>query len=139
MSHLYPGYLYKFCLTAIGCLISTIGLFSQDIKSAWFTESGQMVCKMCPGRSNYQLNYIGTNCNKWEVVEIMQDNPQHDVKLLNRTINNSNQVQQVVTIDTGRALVFAIKFKKKGSSKTFVYNLNRKETPPVFVGHHCQN
>lgn len=128
----------KICITVF--LIYSITLNSQEIKSVWFTESGQMVCKMCPGKSNYQLNYVGSNCNKWEVVAVMHGsyNIQY-VKLLNRTIDNSNQVQQVVTIDSGFAIIDAVKFKKKGSSQTYTYNLNSKGTPPVFVGYQCQN
>ena len=138
MSQLFSCYLLKFWVTSFVLLISALGLFSQDIKSVWFTESGQMVCKMCPGRPNYQLNYMGTNCNKSEAVAVLNGsyNVQY-VKLLNRTINNSNQVQQVVAIDSGYHIINAVKFKKKGSSQTFVYNLNSKETPPVFVGYHC--
>ena len=140
MSHLHSGYLYKFCLTAIGCLISTIGLFSQNIKSVWFTESGQMVYKMCPERANYQINYIGTNCNKWEVESVVGISPTKQfVKFLNKTINNPNQVQQVVKIDSGFKVIKAIKFRKKDSNQTFVFDLNSKESPPVFVGYYCNN
>lgn len=140
MSKLFPCYLYKFWVTSFVLLISTIELFSQDIKTVWFTESGQMVCNMCPSQPNYQLNYIGNNCSVWEAIEARDDRDNFTfIKFEVKTINSTKQVQQIINIDAGYGIITKIKFKRKGSGQIFIFSLNNKITPPVFVGFNCLN